>query len=379
MRLKKSQQLLPSLRQELKPLVWIAGDEPLLLQESADTVRKFCREAGFDNREVFTVDRSFDWAVFSETTDSLSLFAERRLIELRLSAARLDEQARPALLSYLESPNPDYLILMTSPRIDAATQKTRWFKSIEASAWFLPVWPLALDELPDWLGQRFLRAGMRPSPEALQLLIQRIEGNLLAAVQEIEKLRLLTLPGLAEDEDSSRGGTEAGPDRTSAQNPGDSLRDGLVDLDADSVLQAVADSSRFSTFTLIDAALAGEAGRSLKILHGLRGEGIEPLAILGSACGELRRLLPAVKQVESGQLATRMAEQLVGRNFRRKMPVSRALQRLRPPQVYRLLDQARLVDYSVKGLNPGDPWLELENLFLGICGSTVPTQKRLVG
>jgi len=348
MKLNQPQQLLPSLRKALKPLVWIAGDDPLLLQESADAVRQFCRESGFEEREVFTVDRGFDWNQFLQTTDNLSLFATRKLLEIRLPSAKLEEPARDALLHYLQSPNPDYLVLVTSPRVEAATLNTRWFKSLEAAGWFLPIWPVSMDELPDWLGQRLLKAGLRASPEAIQLLVQRIEGNLLAAVQEIEKLRLLINPA--------------------GQQP--------VTIDAETVLESVADSSRHSAFTLIDAALTGNASRSLKILRGLRDEGTEPLAILGATCAELRRLLPRVKQIEAGQPLARVADEAVGRNFRRKAPITRALRRLRPAHLYRLLDQARLVDYSVKGLHDGDPWLELENLFLGLCGVSLPGQLR---
>lgn len=348
MKLSQPQQLLPSLKKELKPLVWIAGDEPLLLQESADAVRHFCRGAGFEERETFTVDRSFDWNSFRHTTSNLSLFAARKLIELRLPNPKLDDVARPALLDYLASPNPDYLLLITSPRVEAATLSTRWFKTLEAAAWFLPVWPVAVDELPDWLSQRLLKAGLRASGDAVQLLVQRIEGNLLAAEQEIEKLRLLINPN----------------------------GDQPVAIDAETILASVADSSRYTTFNLIDTALAGNAVRSLRILHGLRDEGTEPLAILGATCAELRRLLPRVQQVEAGHPVARVADDAVGRNFRRKAPVTQALRRLRSAQVYRLLDLARVVDYSVKGLHDSDPWLELENLFLLLCGNRMPLPQR---
>jgi len=345
----KPAQLLTSLRKDFKALVWIAGDEPLLLQESADAVRQFCRDEGFEEREIFNVDRNFDWNLFRETTANLGLFGDRKLIELRLAAARLEDPGKAALQAYVESPNPDYLILISSPRIDPSTLRTRWFKTLEASAWFVPVWPLSVEELPDWLGQRLLKYGLRTSPEALQLLVERVEGNLLAAVQEIEKLSLL-----------------AGKDS-----------EDQLELNTEMVLQAVADSSRYNAFTLVDAALSGNARRSLKILQALKDEGVEPLAILGAVTNELRRLLPGLRQVEHGQSAARVSAEIVGKNFRRKTAVSRALQRLRSNRVYRLLDQARIIDASVKGLLPGDPWLELENLLLGLCGVRLPILHRV--
>jgi len=348
MKVNRPQQLLPSLKKEARPVVWIAGDEPLILQESADAIRKHCQQTGFEEREVFTVDRSFDWSLFNETADNLSLFATRKLIELRLSSAKLEDPGKQALQHYVASPNPDYLVLITSPRVEPATARARWFKDVDAVSLFLPVWPLSVDELPDWLGQRLMKAGLQPTPDAIRLLIERVEGNLLAAVQEIEKLTLLINPA---------GGK-------------------AVELDAEMVLQSVADSSRYNAFTLIDTALAGDDKRTLKILRGLRDEGVDPLAILGASCNELRRLLPALQNIEAGQPAGRVAEELVGRNFKRKSAVNRALQRLRSAQIYGLLDQARLVDYAVKGLSGSDPWLELENLFLRLSGSAVPTLQR---
>jgi DNA polymerase-3 subunit delta len=348
MKINRSQQLIPSLKKELKPVVWIAGDEPLLLQENADAVRKFCQQAGFEERETFNVDRGFDWSLFNETADNLSLFASRKLIELRLSSAKLEDPGKQALQDYAAAPNPDYLVLITSPRVEPAAARTRWFKDIDAAAWFVPVWPVSVDELPDWLSQRLIKAGVHPTPDAIQLLVQRIEGNLLAAVQEIEKLKLLTSPS---------GGN-------------------AVELDAEMILQSVADSSRYTSFTLIDSALSGDSKRTLKILRGLKNEGVDPLAILGPSCSEFRRLLPALQQVEAGQPVARVTEELVGKNFKRKASVNRALQRLRSAQIYALLDQARQVDCAVKGISAGDPWLELENLFLRVCGTTIPALQR---
>ena len=348
MKITRPQQLIPNLQKEFKPIVWIAGDEPLLLQENADAVRHFCQQAGFEERVTFNVDRSFDWSLFNETADNLSLFSSRKLIELRLSSAKPEDEGKRALHAYASAPNPDYLVLITSPRVDPATTKTRWFKDVDASSWFLPVWPVSADELPDWLSQRLIKAGLRPTPDAIHLLAQRIEGNLLAAVQEIEKLKLLAGPSAAD----------------------------AVELSPEMIVHSVADSSRYSTFMLIDSALLGDNNRTLKILRGLQLEGVDPLAILGPTCSEFRRLLPALKKVEAGQSVVQVTEELVGKNFKRKASIMRALQRLRSSQIYVLLDQARQIDSAVKGINKSNPWLELETLFLRVCGTKIPGLQR---
>lgn len=348
MKITRPQQLIPNLQKEFKPIVWIAGDEPLLLQENADAVRHFCQQAGFEERVTFNVDRSFDWNLFNATTDNLSLFASRKLIELRLSSAKLEDRGKQALHAYASAPNPDYLVLITSPRVDPATAMTRWFKDIDAASWFLPVWPVSVDELPNWLSQRLIKAGLRPTPDAIQLLAQRIEGNLLAAVQEIEKLKLLAGPSAAD----------------------------AVELSSEMIVNSVADSSRYSSFMLIDSALIGDSKRTLKILRGLQLEGEDPLAILGPTCSEFRRLLPALKKVEAGQSVVQVTEEIVGKNFKRKASIMRALQRLRSSQIYVLLDQARQIDCAVKGISATNPWLELETLFLRVCGTKIPGLQR---
>lgn len=340
----KPEQLVRSLQRDARPLAWIFGDEPLLVQECADQVREHCRKSGFQDREVFSVERGFDWGGFSLAAANLSLFSERKLIELRLGDAGLDEGGREALLGYLAAPNPDYLLLLTGTQLDKSTLASKWFRNFEDSGYTVQVWPIGVGELPGWLGQRLATAGMRLAPDAMQLLVDRIEGNLLAAVQEIEKLGLLVNPG----------------------------RQGTKEVSIEEVLEAVADSARFHPFILIDAALAGDGPRCLRIIHGLRDEGTEILSIVGAAGAELRRLLPMLREVEAGRSANEVVESR-RLNFKRKAAVGRALLRMRPVHVNNLLDQARLVDFTVKGIRPGDPWLELEKLFLRMAGLNVST------
>jgi len=344
----KPEQLPSNLKQGLQPLYWINGDEPLLIQERADQIRAFCRDNDFQDRESFSVERNFNWELFSQATSNLSLFAEKKLIELRFVTSKLEEPGKQALQKYFDDPNPDYVILITSPRIEPATLNTKWFKALDQSMVMVQVWPLSVDELPNWLSQRLLSSSINATPDALQLLVEKVEGNLLAAVQEIEKLILIS-----KSEDNQ-----------------------TINLDAETVMQVVGDSSRYNTFALVDAALSGDSKRALRIVRGLNNEGFLPLALVGAVSGELRRLLPLLKKVQSGQSINSVV-QSSRINFKRKQAVTIALQRMRPALVYSLLDQTRLIDYAVRGLSTSDPWSELENLFLRMSGVTTATSKRV--
>ena len=338
----KAEQLARSLRGDSQPLFWITGDEPLLIQEAADLVRKHCRDREFSERELYTVDRSFNWEQFRQSTGNLSLFAERKLIELRLQSSKLDDAGKLALADFLESENPDIVVLITSPKLEGSTMNTKWFKSIEGRSLVVQIWPVKRDELPSWLERRLVQAGIHPKPDALQLLIDRIEGNLLAAMQEIEKLKLL-----------------AGSDET-------------ISLDAQTVMQVVADSSRYNAYQLVDAALLGDLPRTQKILNGLQAEGIFPLLVLGAITRELRTLLPMIEKRESGQ-AVQAILQSNRVWFNRKQAVGAAISRLRRPLVWSLLEQARHIDQACKGMSSANPWDELSLLLIRLSGADVST------
>lgn len=344
----KAEQLARTLTHNLKsqprPLIWLSGDEPLLLQESADQIRHHYREQGFIEREIFSVDKGFHWDEFLQASGNLSLFAARKILELRLASSKLEDAGKEALARYLEEPAPDLLILISSPRLEKATQNTKWFKRIEAAAVVVQIWPVDRDSLGAWLEQRLLREGIRADAEALALLTDKIEGNLLAAMQEIAKLKLLATP------------TDGAP----------------ITLDARTVMQVVADNSRYSTQQLVDAALAGDLARAQKILGGLKAEGVFPLAVLGAIVGELRRLLPMLEKKALGQGINAII-QSSHVFWSRKQVVGNALQRLHARQVWQFLEQARIVDQSVKGMHAGDSWEELSRLLTLLAGRETAT------
>lgn len=326
----KAEQLAASLRKNSLPLIWISGDEPLLVQEACDTVRQFAREQGFAEREVLDAGKGFDWTRLLAAGNDMSLFAEHKLLDLRLADGKLDEEGRSALLRYLENPNPDNLLLLTTDKVEKASQSTKWFKALEARALFCQIWPVQESELPQWIGQRLHKLGMQADDEVLQLLADKVEGNLLAANQEVQKLRILS--------------------------PGDKL-------DAATVLETVSDSSRFDVYTLAEACLAGNSARALKILQHLQAEGGEVLALLGALCGQIRSLAAMQEDLANGHHINAVLQNHRVWNKRTQM-VRHALQQHNSASLQALLARARRVDQSAKRLLDLRPWDEITDLVL---------------
>ena len=235
-------QLGKHLQGALAPVYVVCGDEALLCQEATDAIRSASRAQGFTEREVFHAEANFDWGMLYEAGASLSLFAEKRVIELRIPNGKPGDKGAAAILEYLGRPPEDTLLLITLPKLDGSAQKTKWAKALidGPHCQYVQIWPVDANGLPQWIRQRLAQAGMNASAEAIDLIAARVEGNLLAAAQEIEKLKLLA--------------------------------DGQQ-IDAGTVQAAVADSARYDVFGLIDAILNGEAAHALRMLDGLRGEG----------------------------------------------------------------------------------------------------------
>ena len=328
----KLEQLSSRLKQGSHALVWISGDEALLVQEACDTVREFARNQGFSEREVMDAGTNFNWEQLLSAGNSLSLFAERKLIDLRLTTAKVEEEARTTLEAYLANPNPDNLLLLTTGKIDKSSQSTKWFKTLESKALFCQVWPISEQQLPQWIKQRLSKHDLTADQDALQLLTDRVEGNLLAASQEIEKLLL----------------------QTNAKH-----------LDVQTIMGAVADSSRFNVFDLIEASLGGNSSRALKILAHLQAEGEECLMLVSMLCKEIRSLAAMLEEIEQGHNIHAVMQN--HRVWSNRVPlVSGALQKHNQRSLQTLLNKARIVDQSVKGLLDQKPWDELANLVLGL-------------
>ncbi|MBA1233886.1 DNA polymerase III subunit delta [Stutzerimonas nitrititolerans] len=334
-------QLGKHLQGSLAPVYVVSGDEHLLCQEACDAIRAACRQQAFSERQVLSVESGFDWGQLLEAGANLSLFAERRLLELRIPSGKPGDKGAAALLHYLARPAEDTVLLISLPKLDGSTQKTKWAKALidGKDVQFLQVWPVDAAQLPQWIRQRLSQAGLAADQEAVELIAARVEGNLLAAAQEIEKLKLLA-------------------------------EDGRVT--ADTVQAAVADSARYDVFGLIDAALQGHPEHSLRMLEGLRGEGIEAPVILWALARELRLLANIAQQYAQGVPLERAFSQARPPVWDKRRPlVSKALQRHDVAGWQQLLMAAQLIDEQIKGQAEGDPWIGLSNLCLQLSGRRV--------
>jgi DNA polymerase III subunit delta len=317
-------QLQDDLSRGLAPLYLVCGDEPYQLGEAARLIREAARSQGFAEREVLDQDAAFDWHALAASADAMSLFSSRKLIELRIGTAKLGKDGGAAVRAYCDRPCPDNLLLIIAPELDRKELQSQWAKRVESIGALVQVWPLKGRELVQWLGQRLRSVGLQPGPGVAELLAERAEGNLLAAVQEIEKQRLLRDPGPLE----------------------------LADL-----LGNLADSARFDLFSLTDAALSGDRARTQRVLSVLRAEGTADVLVLWVLARELRTLAEAAGARAGGGRAGGAGD--VRMPPQRLAAMERALSRLSPTLLRALLHQCSLVDQSIKGLAVGDPWHRL--------------------
>lgn len=331
----RPEQLSAALRKPLAPAYLISGDEPLLSQECCDLIRQAARKAGFSERELHHVDNGFDWDQLLTSVNSLSLFAERKIIELRMDSGKPGDKGAKALTSYCENPPPDTLLLIITPKLDASSQRSKWFKSLEQVADFVQIWPVTPMQLPRWIEQRMQQAGLNAGRAAIDMLAARIEGNLLAAAQEIEKLKLLAPDG---------------------------------QVSAEMIAGAVADSARYDVFSLLDKALHGDARAAVRTLHGLKGEGTDATVVLWALAREIRTLYQIAHAVQQGQPLERAA-QSAGVWDKRKPLVAAALRRLKLTQLQMLMRKANGIDKAIKGLRNADVWDELMDVTLNLSGT----------
>ena len=331
----QANQLSTYLQRGLAPCYIVTGDEHLLVAEALDSIRATAREAGFTARDLHVATAGFDWSLLRESTASLSLFAERRIVELVLPTGKPGKAGGAAIVDLVENLHPDVLLIVTAPKLDRSSANAKWAKAIDAAGVSLPIWPIDARELPRWIANRMKATGLVPDREAVMIVADRVEGNLLAANQEIEKLRLL-------------------------------LGEGPVSAEA--VEAAVANSSRFDVYKLCDAALAGDAQRTLRILSGLRAEGVEPVLVVWALTRELRTLARLGEAARDRQdLGAAMQRQGVWRN--RQGLVRGALARHPVQSAFRLLKLVGEADAMAKGQAPGDPWLKITGIVVCLAGN----------
>lgn len=330
----RPEQLAPHAAKPLLPIYLVSGDEPLQLSEVVDALRGAARAQGYSEREVLQVEAGFDWGTLAAAGSNLSLFAERKIIELRLPSGKPGDAGAKALTAYAAEPSPDNLLLISCGKLEKQQQNSKWFKALEDAGAVVQVWPVEPRALPGWIRQRLQVRGLQPTAEAAQLLAERVEGNLLAAAQEVEKLALLYGSGA---------------------------------LDVEQVRTAVADSARYDVFELADAALGGDGARCARIVEGLRGEGEEPVLILWALVREVRALaLIAAGQAAGTALETLFQQQRVW--DKRKPLYQAALKRHNLRRWRALLRRAARLDRICKGAEPGNPWDELLQFSLLMAG-----------
>ena len=315
---------------ELKPACLIAGAEHLLVIEAADALRARARELGYIERDILDVEPHFDWNRLADAGRELSLFASRKLIDLRLPTGLPGREGSAAIVAFCESPPPDIVLLITTNDW-SKKHEGAWVRAVEKIGVFVPVWPLKRDELPGWIGARMASRSVAASPDAINWLAERVEGNLLAAAQEIDKLALTA--------------------------------DGRT-LDVAALEANVADDARYDGFRLMDAAIGGDGARALRILAGLRAEGEEVIPLLGWVLNQLRML---------SRLAADPGAFQRERTYGRETILRRALKNANGEHWERCLAQAARVELFAKGQNLdatgrswGDAWIELERLIAAI-------------
>jgi len=330
----KGEQLPAHLELDLKPVYVVYGDEPLLVIEAADAIRAAARRNGFDEREVLTALPGFDWVALHHAAGSMSLFGGRKLIDLRIPTGKPGREGSAAIQEYCQRPSPDALLLVTLPGLDWAEEKAVWLKALNEAGAAVKLIPPALADLPAWIAGRLRRQQQSADSDALRFIAERVEGNLLAAHQEIMKLGLLYLPG---------------------------------ELSLLQVQDAVLNVARYDLDGLREALLAGDVVRLMRTLEGLQQEGEAPPLVLWALTEEVR----ALAQVRAGLDARQPLDALL-KNARiwgaRQGAFKRAVQRVDKAAADAALEHLARIDRMIKGAaGGGDVWTEFLRLGLGLC------------
>jgi DNA polymerase-3 subunit delta len=329
------QSLAAHLKQPLLPLYLVSGDEPFQQGEALRQLRAAALRQGHTEREVLEHDAHFDWSLLAGSAATLSLFGDKRLLELRLKSSKVGNDGSAALARYAEQPPPDTVLLIVCGKIERNQMSAKWIKTVDRLGALLPVWPIKPHELPAWLEDRMKNRGLRPLDGAAQWLAERVEGNLLAAVQELEKYLLLHGPG---------------------------------NVDPQRLAAAVADSARYSVFDLSDSALHGDPARCVRILRALRQEGAPAALVLWSLSKETRLLARLAAEQKSGQPLPQILAAHREIWDSRRTVYANALKRQSAPGWQRLLCHCAAADAVIKGLAIGEAWTLLEDITLQMAG-----------
>ena len=335
-----SEQLAQHLKCGLRPLYTVHGEETLLALEAGDLIRRHCHERGYTEREVLSAEAGFDWSQLSAAANSLSLFATKRLLELRIASGKPGHDGADALRRYASQPPPDTVTLISLPKLDRTQLTSGWFEALDAAGVVVAANPVTLARLPAWITARLAQQDQEVDDETLAFLVGRVEGNLLAAHQEVQKLALLFAPGC---------------------------------LDAALVRSAVLDVARYDVFKLGEALLAGDAARFVRMLDGLRGEGAAPALVLWALAEEARALLHVARGLSIGKAVPQLMREARVWGTRAEL-LAGAVRRFNPRVLEDALLHAARVDRMIKGLDPGEAWAELLQLGLRLACRSAAAQ-----
>jgi DNA polymerase-3 subunit delta len=315
----------------LRPVYLIAGAEPLRVLEAADAVRLRARAQGIGEREIFDVDARFNWSLLEASLHAPSLFSAQRLLEVRLPSGKPGTDGAKLLGGFCADPPPDVVLLVTCDEW-SRQHGGKWSEAIARVGHVVVAWPVKAHELPEWIERRMRARGLRADRDAVQVLAERVEGNLLAAAQEIDKLALL-------DEGAT--------------------------IDAARMESLVADAARFDVFRLLDAAMNGQGAHAARMLAGLRAEGIAVPALLGMVAMELQRAAALAQvQARGGNLAAEFKAQRIWDS--KQAAYKRALTRHDAARWDEFVARIGRVDRAAKGRGDGDPWQQLERVLLAV-------------
>ncbi len=328
----KPAQLSQQLKKSIAPIYRVSGDEPFQVQECADLIRAAAKSAGFSEVQKFHIEAGFDWQQVVAGAASMSLFGDKQLLDAQLVVAKPGKEGSAALTEYCESAGPDTVLLLQTGKLDAGTRKQKWSQQIDRVGISIDVYPLRPRELSQWIEARFKQGGYQCERGVVPLLAEYVEGNMLAASQEIEKLQLLCEPG---------------------------------ELSLEQVRVAITDSARYDPFDFVDTALQGNSTRLVRMLDGLRQEGVNENQILWMMTDKLRKLV-ALKEAQ----ATGGDEQsaLQGLWNTQQSMVRQAANRLSIEQANQILSDVCRLDWVAKGQAKGDVWNEILALALRVAG-----------
>lgn len=334
------EQLAQQLTSGIQPVVVISGDEALLVEEAADTVRNAARQQGFIERDVWHADGRFDWQQIDKADASLSLFASKKLIEIRLPGAAPGKDGGEWLRRFAENNHPDTLLLLISGKLDGKQQKAKWYQALDTAGLTVPVWPVSAEQLPRWIQQRLQSRNLQADPAVATLLAQRLEGNLFAAAQEIDKLALLSTDGR---------------------------------IDAQLVHDSVADSARFEAFGLIDVIQQGQSSKIPRMLAALRAEGADLMAVFSAVSWSVQRFADMAQQLASGQSSQQVFSQMRPPVWDNMRPQTLQTIKRHPPRRWlAFVSQLAAIDKAAKGhIGSDDGWRLLQRLCLQLAAAEV--------